>query len=174
VFTDFYVSQEIYIILIQVFILTFLIPISLFFLLLSFRKVDSIVIANINQRKIPLITNIIILFVLVNKSITLAKYPELYMFFIAAIISNVLCFLAIYIKVKASLHVLGISSLTFFAIGLSISTQKPIFYIISILFLTIGFVATSRLIIKAHSLKELLIGFIFGILPYIFLWPMWL
>jgi hypothetical protein len=37
-----------------------------------------------------------------------------------------------------------------------------------------GFVASSRLEMKAHTPRELLIGFIWGITPQLFLLPYWL
>ena len=71
-----------YLFMIQIVIITVLIPISLFYLLLSLGKIDSIMIEEVAQRKIPILLNCILLFVLTQKSITLDRIPELYYYFL--------------------------------------------------------------------------------------------
>jgi membrane-associated phospholipid phosphatase len=68
----------------------------------------------------------------------------------------------------------GIVALTFFVIGLSQYVEIPMLYTISTLILLIGFVASSRLVMKAHTFTELILGFICGALPQIIFWPLWL
>jgi len=173
-FRDFYVLQEMYLFMIQIVIITVLIPISLFYLLLSLGKIDSIMIEQVAQRKIPILLNCILLFVLTQKSITLDRIPELYYFFLGGLFSSILVFILLLARKKASLHMVGIVALTFFVIGLSQCVEIPMLYTISILILLIGFVASSRLVMKAHTFTELILGFICGALPQIIFWPLWL
>ena len=69
---------------------------------------------------------------------------------------------------------IAVSALTVFVIGLSIHNQTRNIDMIAFLVLMNGFVASSRLEMKAHTPKELVIGFISGVLPQLFLLPFWL
>jgi len=173
-FWDFFVLQEIYLYMIQIVIITVLIPISLFYLLLSLGKVDSVMVAQLSQRKIPLTVNCILLLILTQKSITIDRIPELYFFFFGAFWSTILAILFLFLKVKASLHMLGIAALTFFIIGLSSRVEISLLYTIATFITLNGFVASSRLQMKAHTLFELVVGFFCGAIPQFCLWYFWL
>ena len=163
-----------YLFLIQIIIITILIPISLFYLLLTLGKIDSIMVPELSQRKFPLLIQILLLVILIQKSITIDRVYELFFFFIGAIISTFLALLLLFFNKKASLHMLGISSLTTFVIGLSIYNEVNLIYTISLLVLCNGFVASSRLVMRAHTLKELIIGFLCGVIPQLILFKFWL
>lgn len=173
-FWDFFVIQEIYLYMIQIVIITVLIPISLFYLLLSLGKVDSVMIAQLSQRKIPLIVNCILLLILTQKSITADRVPELYFFFFGAFWSTILAVLLLFLKIKASLHMLGMAALTLFIIGLSSKVEVSLIYTIASFITLNGFVASSRLQMKAHSIFELITGFLCGAIPQFCLWYCWL
>ena len=68
----------------------------------------------------------------------------------------------------------AISALTAFVIGLSIHNQSQNINWIVFWVLINGFVASSRLEMKAHTPKELVIGFLCGIIPPLILMPLWL
>ncbi|RXR35385.1 hypothetical protein EQG68_00390 [Flavobacterium piscinae] len=173
-FLDFFVMQEIYLYMIQIIIITVLIPISLFYLLLSLGKVDSIMIVQLSQRKFPLMVNCILLLILTQKSITIDRIPELYFFFFGAFWSTVLAIILLFLKIKASLHMLGMATLTFFIIGLSSKVEVPLLYTIATFITLNGFVASSRLQMKAHTFFELIIGFFCGAIPQFCMWYFWL
>lgn len=173
-FWDFFVLQEIYLYMIQIVIITVLIPISLFYLLLSLGKVDSIMIAQVSQRKIPLTINCILLLILTQKSITIDRIPELYFFFFGAFWSTILAIIFLFLKIKASLHMLGIAALTFFIIALSSRVELPLLYTVATIITLNGFVASSRLQMKAHTMFELFVGFFCGAIPQFCLWYFWL
>ena len=169
-----YSKYEIYLVLMQVTILTFLIPVSFFYLLRSLGKIDSIMVYELSQRKFPLFIQAILLLVLINKGTTEDRIPELYYYFLAGLISTILALIFLFAKIKASLHLLGIGSLLFFVIGVSIHNQNNFLTLISILTLLTGIIASSRLEMKAHNIKELIIGFLVGIFPQVALWFFWL
>jgi hypothetical protein len=171
---NFYVSSEIYLYLIQIVIITILIPITLFFLLLSLGKIDSIMVENIGQRKIPLLINASLLLLLIHKSITITNLPELYFFFLGGAISTLIALIAIYLHTKVSLHMIGITALTSFIFGISLNNQTDLTYTLSFFVASIGWVASSRLVLKAHTIKELSLGCIGGLLPQVILWQFWL
>lgn len=171
---NFYVSSEIFLYLIQIVIITILIPITLFFLLLSLGKIDSIMVEDLGQRRIPLLINASLLLLLIHKSITISNLPQLYYFFLGGAISTIIALIAIYLQTKISLHMIGITSLTSFIFGMSIHTQTNLTYTFAFFVVAIGWVASSRLVLKAHTIKELSLGFITGLVPQLILWRFWL
>lgn len=171
---NYFDEQQKYLILIQIILITILIPISFFYLLKTMGKVDSIMISELSQRKIPLLIQIVLFFLLIQKSITQERIPELHFFILGGLVSAIMAYLLLFLKIKTSLHLIGTSSLTAFLIGLSFHNQINILYSIAILIFVNGVVASSRLVMKAHSVKELLIGFSVGLLPQVIMWYFWL
>lgn len=166
--------QELFLILVQVLILTILIPISIFYFLMSLGRANSFMLSEISQRKIPLFINALLLYLLITQSIRIEIIPELYYFFFGALASTILTFLLIFTNLKASIHMVGISALTVFIIGFSLHTQTNLIFLVALFLLLTGLVGTSRLSMKAHDGKELIAGFIAGVLPQISLLYFWL
>ncbi len=163
-----------YFVLFQIVVITILLPILLFFVLRTAGKVDSVMVSDVSQRKIPLVIQCLLTILILQKSITLAHFPEFYFFFLGGLLSTVLALVFVFFKTKASLHMLAISTLTVFVIGLSIHNQTQNSYMIALLVLMNGVVASSRLEMKAHTNKELVIGFLLGVLPQLLLLRFWL
>jgi hypothetical protein len=166
--------QEKLFILLQIAILTVFIPILFFFLLRSWGKIDSVMVAEVSQRKIPLVIQCFLIITLIRKSITVERYPELHFFFLAGLLSTLCALILLFAKVKASLHLMTISALTVFVIGMSIHLQTENNYLIAFLVVMNGCVASSRLEMKAHTFKELIIGFALGSIPQLLLLRFWL
>lgn len=157
----------------QISIITIFVPMILYYLLRYIGKIDSIMIPNIDQRKIPLIFQSFLIILLLRKSIPLEYYPELHFFFLGALFSTLFAIGLLYLKIKASLHMLAISALTVFVFGLNIHLQLGNIYLVPSLLLMNGFVASSRLVMQAHTPNELIIGLLLGAIPqlvFLFLW----
>jgi hypothetical protein len=88
--------------------------------------------------------------------------------------SSLLALILLFIRIKASLHMIAISSLTVFIIGVSLHLQIQNFLTVAALLLINGLVATSRLEMKAHTNRELFLGFALGIIPQFLLLALWL
>ena len=168
------INKEKLIVFIEVVVVTMVLPIVLFFLLQSLGKISSIMAPKISERKLPLIIQCFLIIILVKKGITIEFYPELHFFFLGGLMSTLICLSLLFAHFKASLHMIGISALTCFVVGLSIHFQyeNPIW--IGILCCTIGLVAFSRLEMKAHTPKELITGLLIGSFPQIILMLLWL
>lgn len=162
------------IIFLQIIIITIFLPVAFFFLLRTFGKIETVMLSDISQRKIPLLLQIMLFAVLIEKSITFDRFPSLYFFFVGGVFSTIFAFLLLYLKTKASIHMIGISSLTVFIIGLSIHNEINTINTVAFFVIMNGVVASSRLEMKAHSNKELLIGFICGVIPQSALLYFWL
>ena len=162
------------ILFLQIIIITILLPVAFFYLLRTFGKIDSMMLSEISQRKIPLILQIILFAVLVEKSITVELFPNLYFFFVGGMFSTILAFFLLYTKIKASIHMIGISSLTVYIVGLSIHNEVNTINTVAFFVIINGFVASSRLVMKAHSNTELVIGLLCGAIPQSILLYFWL
>jgi hypothetical protein len=162
------------ILFLQIIIITIFLPIAFFFLLRTFGKIETVMLSEISQRKIPLLLQIMLFAVLIQKSITFDRFPSLYFFFVGGIFSTILAFFLLYFKTKASIHMIGISSLTVFIIGLSIYNEINTINTVAFFVMMNGVVASSRLMMKAHSNKELVVGFLCGAIPQIVLLYFWL
>lgn len=171
---SYFTNPEKYFALFQIVIITIVLPILFYFVLRTMGKVDSVMVSEISQRKIPLVILCFLTILLVRKSITLDRFPELHFFFLGGLLSTLLALIFLFFKTKASLHMVAISALTIFVIGLSIHNQTRNINWITFLVLMNGLVASSRLEMKAHTPKELVIGFLLGIIPQLLLFRFWL
>ncbi|MES2574596.1 MAG: hypothetical protein V4572_06615 [Bacteroidota bacterium] len=171
---SYYSDAEKYFAILQIVIITIVIPILLFFVLRNAGKADSIMVAEISQRKTPLIILCFLTILLIRKSITIEHFPELYFFFLGGLLSTFMALILLFFKTKASLHMMGISTLTVFIIGLSIHNQTHTTNMIALLVFMNGVLASSRLEMNAHTPKELAIGFILGVIPQCLVFYFWL
>ena len=171
---SYFLNKEKYIVLLQVSIFTIVIPILLFLGLRSTGKISSAMAPLVSERKIPLVLQCFLLIFLVRTTITIERYPELHFFFLSAILSTLIALILLFANIKTSLHMMGISALTFFVLGLNLHFQTQNVYSLLFLIMMNGFVASSRLQMNAHTPKELLIGFLTGVLPQVLLMVLWL
>ncbi|MDN3675635.1 hypothetical protein QWY99_21620 [Flavobacterium branchiarum] len=172
---DAFANEEKFFILFQIVIITVLVPILFFLLLRSTGNADSIMIHETSQRRIPLVLHCFLIILLVKRSVVYMRYPELHFFFLGVLFSTIIALVLSFFKIKASLHMMAISGLTIFAIGLSRHLELPsMLYWVAFFILMNGFVASSRLEMNAHTNKELLIGLLIGIIPQLLFLVFWL
>jgi len=171
---SFFYDSQIYVTLIQVVILTLLLPLSIYFLFRSLGVVSSFTEATLKERQMPIAVQAILLLVLLKFSISKEITTELFYFFLGGLISSILVLASVILKFKASLHMIGISALTAFVYGLSSYYQLPFVNLFAFCIVCMGLVASSRLYMKAHTYPELLIGIIIGLTPQLFLYRYWL
>ena len=171
---SFFYHSQIYVTLIQVVILTLLLPLSIYFLFRSLGVVSSFTEATLKERQMPIAVQAILLLVLLKFSISKEITTELFYFFLGGLISSILVLASVILKFKASLHMIGISALTAFVYGLSSYYQLPFVNLFAFCIVCMGLVASSRLYMKAHTYTELIAGIIIGAGPQLFLYQYWL
>ena len=158
----------------SIIIITILIPLISFFLLKNSGLVKSINLKEVQERKYPLMIQIILIFIIITRVFTKYHHPELYYFFIAVAVSSLVALILVIVNFKVSLHQMGIAGVTMFLIALSIHFTENYLFEISLFFLINGWVASSRLETKSHSISELIIGFIVGVFPQFLMLNYWL
>ncbi|MEM5566617.1 hypothetical protein WNY78_15960 [Psychroserpens sp. AS72] len=155
-------------------ILTIVLPILLFYLLRTIKKVDSFHLVTVKERIIPLFINSIIIILILLRVLPLDEIPELHFFFIGILISTVTCFALALAKFKASIHMIASAGFFMFAIAIAIHFKININGTIALMCIIIGAIATSRLHLKAHTSIELIIGFFIGLMPQLILLNYWM
>ena len=170
---SYFLNKEKYIVLLQVVMATILLPTIIFFGLRSAGKISSAMAPLISERKIPLVLQCFLIIFLVRTTVTIERYAELHFFFLGALLSTLIALVLLFANMKVSLHMIGISALTFFVLGLNLHFQTQ--NMVAILFLTLmnGFIASSRLEMNAHTAKELILGFLIGSVPQVLLLYLW-
>jgi hypothetical protein len=172
--TQYFAKGQIYLILFQVAILTLLLPLSLYFLMVSLGYISSFTEASLKERRLPITIQAVLLFFLIRFNQNLSDLPELYYFFLGGFFSSIIAFLCVLAKFKASLHMIGISSLAAFIYGLMLFYNLSLINSVAFSVICIGFVASSRLYMKSHTNVELFIGLLIGLIPQTTLWYFWL
>ncbi|NKI30680.1 hypothetical protein [Croceivirga thetidis] len=160
--------------LLPIFILTVIVPILFYFILRNLKLISTIFAPTLQERKFPLLLSLILYFTVLFKIIPQYQAPELYFYFLGLILASLATLLLIYFKVKASIHLLGMGSLLFFLIALSINFEINITIALSLFTLATGLVTSSRLFMKAHTKGELLVGFLIGLFSQLLLVQFWL
>ena len=155
-------------------LLTIFLPILLFFLLKTLRKVNSIYLATPKERIIPLILNCIIIFFVAQRVLTSNEIAELYYFFIGILLSTLACLMLALLNFKVSMHMMASGGVLLFFIAISIHFNININGTIALFFIIVGAIATSRLYLNAHTYIELIIGFFVGFIPQLIMLNYWL
>ncbi|WP_430614044.1 hypothetical protein [Flavobacterium sp. JP2137] len=168
---DFFNGLEIMITLSQVLIMTFLLPITLYYFLRSMRLLkSSIMIDSAKERVVPILIYILLLIILKDYVLQHNRTYEFNIYIWGSIYSYVLLLLSIYAKKKFSVHVASLTGcITFFTL-LSIKYYMPNTIILNTLVIALGFTASSRLYLKAHRSSEIVYGFLVGLLPQLAFW----
>lgn len=160
--------------LISISIITIAIPLVSYFILRSLGLVESIYLKNVRERRYPLMILCLLLLLIVKKVLHPYDNPELYFFFIGLLFSVIAALIMVLLKVKVSLHQMGVAALLIFVIGLSVHFKIHLLTTINFLLFSNGWVASSRLTANAHTVPELLVGFFVGALPQFVLYNYWL
>lgn len=172
--SDFGLNSLSLILLIQVVILTMLLPLSIYYLFKATGHIKSFTEASINERKIPILLQALFLFFLLKFSGFLQDIPALYFFILGGLIASILAFVLTFLHFKVSLHMIGISSLLTFTISLYLYLNAALIPLIALMIVLCGNVASSRLYMKSHNYTELFAGSLIGFFSQLILWRFFL
>lgn len=161
---NYYANQKLSV-LSLVFIVTYLIPLLVLILLKRLKIIKSYQTKSIKERKLPVALMIFLFYLLGNTINNIANLRDLNLLFYATSIGLFVIYLLFFIKIKASIHLLslGISAGFFMALSNNYS-QSYLIIVIIIIILLAGILGSARLHLKAHTKREVYIGFVLGIL----------
>lgn len=155
-------------------ILTIGIPVIFFFLFRHIGWIHSVYLHETSERKLPLYIFILLIFIMARNIIFPTLAFSLYYYFIGVLGTLIAALVLVYFKMKASMHMMGISGLTVFILGLSVHYEINITLALAGLVMSMGLVASARLYMGAHNSSELWTGFFVGIVPQFITFNYWL
>ena len=159
----------------QIALLTIILPLLVFYLLIACKILSTDIMLNdVKQRRLPLAIQTIYFYFISYYTLKPIIQYDIRYFFIGALLSSIVALIASLVNKKVSLHMIGISGMTTFIIGLSIKSGAPNLSIICSLIILTSIVASSRLALKAHTPSELIWGTIIGICGQAQLFSIWL
>jgi membrane-associated phospholipid phosphatase len=155
--------RQIYLVSGFVFLGSYIFPLLLLILFKNLKIISSFEIHNLKERKIPVISFLIISLLIGKTLFSLPQLNILSILFFGCFLALSIIYLLLFLNFKTSLHLTGISGFTAFMVVLSLYYNLNLTYLIALLLFLNGLLATARLFLKAHSPIELLIGFIIGV-----------
>ncbi|HLV51530.1 MAG TPA: hypothetical protein VKY44_06205 [Flavobacterium sp.] len=162
----FYLPLERYVATGQVFLMTCLLLVSIYFFLKSLGLLrSSIMVDNVKERSVPMFLNIFITCILIFRVWENVTNNALKQFFIAFTASYFILFCSALFKKKYSVHVACLSSTLPLFVQQSTAYFLPSIMVLPVLLLLIGWVASSRLYLNAHTNIEIIMGGIIGFVP---------
>ena len=157
------VKEQEYIILFVVFVSTYIIPIILLALLKKVKLIDDYHLRSINERKFPVLFFIMLSFLIGRALIGIHIVDLLAFSFFGVAFALSFTYLLFNLKIKTSLHTLGIGGIIGFVMVMSYEYQLNFNAFLAGLFVVAGLIGISRLALNAHRPKEVYIGFLLGI-----------
>lgn len=160
--------------IISISILTIVLPILVYYLLKTIGKTQSIFLKTPKERILPLGIYCIIILLIVKRVFPPSEILELYYFFIGVLLASLTCLFFALFNYKPSIHMIAIAGVFMFCIAFSIHFSININGSLALIATLIGAIATSRLHVKAHNGKELVVGFSIGFFAQLILIYYWL
>lgn len=157
-------KQQEYVILIMVFVSTYVVPILLLALLKKVKMIKDYHLRSIDERKFPILFFIMLSF-LIGRAMLSTQMADLLSFsFFGVAFALSFTYLLFNIKVKTSLHTLGIGGIIGFVMVMSYEYQLNFNSLLAGLFIIAGLIGVARLGLNAHRPKEIYIGFLLGLI----------
>ncbi len=153
-----------FIILGLVFVFTYIIPVLLLFFLKVGGFIKNYEVYTIRERRIPVLIMITILYYLGNTIIQIPEGRNLGILFYGTSLSIIFIYLLFSIQLKSSLHLVSMGNMIGFFLILANLYTLPLLPLLIVLVLLSGILASSRLHLKAHTPREVIIGFFLGII----------
>ena len=157
-------KQQEHLFLIVIFVGTYIFPIALLALMKSFKMISSYNIDSIEERKFPIVLFISIAYIISTWLKDSGIVDILSLLFYGYTIGLIIAYILLYFKFKISLHTSAIAGLIGFLICFSHFYNQNVLLLLIGLVLLAGLIGSSRLKLKAHTMKEVFLGFVLGIL----------
>ena len=153
-----------------VFVTTYIIPLLLLYFLKKVKLIENYQLSIVNDRKFPILFFTTLTLVLGIRLLKFNVVDLLAFSFFGCALALGIVFILLFIKIKTSLHTLGISGLIGFIMMISYEYKLNLLVLLILLFLLFGIIATSRLKLQAHKMSEVLLGFFIGLLSQLIIY----
>ncbi|AUC21924.1 hypothetical protein BTO15_07345 [Polaribacter sejongensis] len=147
-----------------IFVTTYIVPLLILILFRRFKLIKSFKAESIKERKVPVAMMIVLFYLLGNTLYGIANLRDLGMLFYATSLGLVFIYILFAFKIKTSIHLISIGITIGFFYVLSFMYQQNVTAVLICGLLLSGILASARLHLKAHTHKEVYLGFILGFL----------
>lgn len=163
---DFFSKTERFVATGQAFLMTFLLPVCIYFFLKSLGILkSSVMVSDVRERSVPLFINIVIINILIFKIWAEISNTALKLFFVAYCISYFLLLFSALLKRKYSVHIASLCCTIPLFINQATTYYSNPYFILPVLLVLIGVVASARLYLNAHTSVEIILGALIGFTP---------
>ncbi len=152
-----------------VFINTAIMPLLAIFFMKKMRLVNNIGLDKRSERIIPMIIGVFLYF-FTYYVFKQSNLPSLIHFYFLGATLLVIISLFITLKWKISLHMVSMGGLTGLLLATTFLLRADIVYLIAGVFLISGLVGSSRLKLRLHTLSQVFLGYILGVLLMLILY----
>ena len=150
-----------------IFINTFMFPAISILLMRKLGFIEDLEMPDHKQRIIPLVASIIF-YVWAYLATRKINFPYLMGVFMMGVLVSLFASFVINVFYKVSLHMVGVSgALTAIMLLVFVSPSDLSYYFLAMILLT-GAVASARLYLGAHTIKEVYVGFLVGMFGQVF------
>ena len=153
-----------YLILSVILIGTYIFPIVFLIILKRYKMIHSYHMVSIEERKFPTLLFTAISIIIGNWLLKSTVVDLLATLFFGYSLAFLVSYVFLYFKQKISLHTAAIGGLIGFLIYFSYYYQINLVLLLAFFFLLSGLIASSRLRLKAHTLREVFFGFFVGLI----------
>lgn len=164
-----FLSDQKFAVLSSVFIFTYLAPLLILIIFKQLKIIKTYKTESIRERKLPVILMIILFYTLGFTMSKAGNLSDLSLLFYTTSIGLLFIYIFFYFNIKASIHLLSLGISAGFFLALSNNYSESYLPVVIIILILAGFLASARLHLKAHTNKEVYIGFLLGLLLPIFL-----
>ncbi|MCI2228671.1 hypothetical protein MC378_05790 [Polaribacter sp. MSW13] len=147
-----------------VFTITYLVPLLILVIFKKLKLIKSFQTESIRERKIPVMLMIILFYLLASTMNNIPNLRDLGLLFFATSLGLLFIYLFFAFKIKVSIHILSLGISTGFFLVLSNIYSQNFTFLIIILLLLSGILASARLHLNAHTKKEVYLGFFIGMI----------
>ena len=159
-----FLSSQKFAVLSTVFISTYLIPLLILILFKKLNIIKSYQTKSIKERKLPVALMIFLFYLLGNTMNSTPNLADLSLLFYATSVGLFIIYILFFLKIKASIHLLSLGISAGFFMVLSNNYSQSYLIVIIITILLSGLLGSARLHLKAHTKREVYMGFFLGII----------
>ncbi|PWG05545.1 hypothetical protein [Polaribacter aquimarinus] len=145
-----------------IFVTTYIIPLIILILFKRLKLIKSFKAESIKERKIPIAMMIVLFYLLGNTLDYTPNLSDLGLLFYATSFGLAIIYVLFIFKFKTSIHLLSLGISVGFFLILHTKYSKSFTIVIIISLLLSGLLASARIHLKAHTQKEVYIGFFLG------------
>jgi hypothetical protein len=144
-----------------VFLNTFLLPVGLILYLLRTKRITDIQVSNREERWLPIILTTLF-YVTTYYLLDEFGMNRIVMLMLGAAILSIIAAFFINLVWKISMHMVGLGGLAGVFYGMAQMLNVPVVLLLLALILTGGIVGYARLVLRQHTLNQLLVGAVLG------------